>query len=286
MIERGRSHHFGGGAVLDQPRPEPNRRATSVVFGRGSFGGDPFSDLASRSAPLPIYGGDIDVPALLTSTSSSTEGATPQARAGQIVDGSGFARGSFSALRRVLVTGDIDFTAVMPERTHWRRQNLRLSEEGGIEGTNINRLCGIRPQFNVLSTEHALAGLAVFELPLSSASKFATRARQPLALVIWGLVERQQVAAARQLLDLLPDDPQTDKLKMLLRPPTTARATKRDRSRSAEFQWLRQHRREFVGQWVAVDGDELLSSARSLRELRKSLKAAHPTRVPLLHFVE
>ena len=49
----------------------------------------------------------------------------------------------------------------------------------------------------------------------------------PMAAVIWSLVERQQVGAARQLLSSLPDAPEYRKLRELLRRPRTSLGTKK-----------------------------------------------------------
>ena len=36
---------------------------------------------------------------------------------------------------------------------------------------------------------------------------------------------------------------------------------------SSELQWLKEHREEYVGQWVALDGDRLLAHGTNAREV-------------------
>ena len=107
----------------------------------------------------------------------------------------------------------------------------------------------------------------------------------PMASVIWSLVERQQVGAARQLLSSLPDALEYRKLRALLRRPRTRSAPRRDRERSADFRWLRQHGRDYVGRWVALAGGNLLAEADSLHALRSQLRQSVPQARPLIHFV-
>lgn len=46
-----------------------------------------------------------------------------------------------------------------------------------------------------------------------------------------------------------------------------ARGNPLHRDRSREFAWLEKHRAEFIGQWVALEGDQLLYHTPSLKEL-------------------
>ena len=107
----------------------------------------------------------------------------------------------------------------------------------------------------------------------------------PTAAVIWSLVQRQRLGAARQLLSSLPDTPEYRKLRALLRPPRTWTAPSRDRDRSADFRWLHQHGRDYVGRWVAVADGCLLAEADSLRALRRQLRQSAPQGRPLIHFI-
>ncbi|MFN0109267.1 MAG: DUF5678 domain-containing protein [Blastocatellia bacterium] len=37
--------------------------------------------------------------------------------------------------------------------------------------------------------------------------------------------------------------------------------------RAREYEWLKQHRREYVGQWVALDGDQLVAYGVNAKEV-------------------
>lgn len=51
--------------------------------------------------------------------------------------------------------------------------------------------------------------------------------------------------------------------------------------RTAEFQWLEQHRNEFRGQWVALEGSDLLSHGADARQVRDEARSKG-VRTPLL----
>jgi len=52
-----------------------------------------------------------------------------------------------------------------------------------------------------------------------------------------------------------------------------------------EMRWLAEHREEFAGQWVALDGDRLISSGPNAREVYQAARQAGVA-VPLLVRVE
>jgi len=41
-----------------------------------------------------------------------------------------------------------------------------------------------------------------------------------------------------------------------------------------ETQWLKEHRHEYIGQWVALDGDRLISHGTNAREVSEAARAA------------
>src|SRR5262249_47024747 len=90
---------------------------------------------------------------------------------------------------------------------------------------------------------------------------------------IWRMVEDQRVGAARHLLNERPDTPEYARVKRLLRRPATRTDQRRDRPRTAEYEWLRSHSDEFRGRWVALSGDALIATSTSLRELREQLRS-------------
>jgi len=69
-------------------------------------------------------------------------------------------------------------------------------------------------------------------------------------------------------------------------PPRVKSVPLVDRPREAEFSWLREHARDYAGQWVALDGARLLGSAMRLKDLLAQLGAAARQRNPLFHRVD
>ena len=54
---------------------------------------------------------------------------------------------------------------------------------------------------------------------------------------------------------------------------------------SREMRWLQQHRAEYAGQWVALDGDRLIASTSSAKEAFAAADQAGVTE-PLVHWIE
>lgn len=69
-------------------------------------------------------------------------------------------------------------------------------------------------------------------------------------------------------------------------PPRVTAVAVVDRSREAEFAWLREHAHEYRGQWVALDGARLLGAALRLRDLMAQITASDRARRPLFHRVD
>ncbi len=100
------------------------------------------------------------------------------------------------------------------------------------------------------------------------------------------LIQRDDIAGARKMLDAAPSDADTlelRRLRILLSPPNIARTTAVDTDRSREYQSLTRHWSEYRGQWVAVDGDDIVASAETLKGLREVLKTLHLRKPPLVH---
>ncbi len=77
----------------------------------------------------------------------------------------------------------------------------------------------------------------------------------------------QYLYQLRQMLD--------EKLKALAAaPPNVPRivGTYTPKDRSQENEWVRQHREEYAGQWVALDGDRLLAHGFRLKEVVEAAK--------------
>lgn len=82
----------------------------------------------------------------------------------------------------------------------------------------------------------------------------------------------------QMLLQALAEEPATDQKKS-----HPKRLPWKDRSR--EYQWLKDHAREYVGQWVALEGDQLVASGATAVEVLDVAKAAGIDR-PLIVQVE
>lgn len=54
---------------------------------------------------------------------------------------------------------------------------------------------------------------------------------------------------------------------------------------SREIRWLAQHRTEYAGQWVALDGDRLIASAATAKEVFEAARQAGVAD-PLVHLME
>lgn len=57
-------------------------------------------------------------------------------------------------------------------------------------------------------------------------------------------------------------------------PPAALIPERPDMVREREREWLRQHWREYLGQWVALEGDRLISSGEDARQVFAAARAA------------
>lgn len=53
---------------------------------------------------------------------------------------------------------------------------------------------------------------------------------------------------------------------------------------SREIQWLKEHRHEYIGQWVALDGNRLVSHAATAREVYAAAREAG-VKSPLVEYI-
>jgi hypothetical protein len=109
----------------------------------------------------------------------------------------------------------------------------------------------------------------------------------PLVTTIRDLIQDEQITAARRMLDLVPpgalEEPAIIRLRRALVPPTVTRSSRKDIDRTRAYEWLRQHAREYSGQWVAVAEDGVVATAPTLKELKQRLDQIRPTQSPLIH---
>lgn len=54
-------------------------------------------------------------------------------------------------------------------------------------------------------------------------------------------------------------------------------------NRARELKWLHEHRHEYAGQWVVLDGDQLLGFGSDPRPLLAQARAAGNTRPLIIH---
>jgi len=112
----------------------------------------------------------------------------------------------------------------------------------------------------------------------------------PYLAVVRNLLDQDQIGAARDVLDAVPLEllsrPVMQRLKRLLAPPRVTVSAHRDADRTREYSWLRDHWQAHRGQWVALEGDRLVASARSLKELRERLFQLQSDRPPLIHHLQ
>jgi hypothetical protein len=105
--------------------------------------------------------------------------------------------------------------------------------------------------------------------------------------VALSLMESEQITLARKALAALPvgqlSDPMIMRLRNMLALPVTKTSEKRDVDRTLDYQWIRDHAKDYRGQWVALDNGELLAAAASLRELLDRVKPLRSEHRPLLH---
>lgn len=112
----------------------------------------------------------------------------------------------------------------------------------------------------------------------------------PYVSFIRSLIEQEKITAARRMLDAAPptflNDPRIARLRKVLAPPTLRVSQKRDTDRSLDYQWIRDHRQEYRGRWVALHEGRLLAAAASLRGLLEELKSLRLERAPLIHHIQ
>src|SRR5581483_10589629 len=54
------------------------------------------------------------------------------------------------------------------------------------------------------------------------------------------------------------------------------------KDRTREWQWIKEHKHEYAGQWVALDGDRLIAASPVQQEVWDAVKADY-AKLPLVH---
>ena len=117
---------------------------------------------------------------------------------------------------------------------------------------------------------------------LTTADGFADAVRSYLGSGQAGEARR----AAAQGAAAFPGDPWLRKANRVLNPSriVSKPATAPDRTR--EFAWLRKHSAEYRGRWVALLGEELLSSGTELEDVLSEVRSRNLDTKPLVHHIE
>jgi Family of unknown function (DUF5678) len=111
---------------------------------------------------------------------------------------------------------------------------------------------------------------------------------QIVSRVVFQLIQNDQVALARKLLNSLPvgySNPTIERIRKVIAPPTTKVNSTRDVDRQRDYLWIKEHAEEYRGQWVALDQGRLIAKAPSLRDLLARIKQLRLSNRPLLHCI-
>jgi hypothetical protein len=107
-----------------------------------------------------------------------------------------------------------------------------------------------------------------------------------------GLLNAECIRSAQEMaaegLSRYPDNLDLQRLARLLAPPKIVDSPLqgyREPDRFREFTWLREHRHEYRGKWVAVLDDRLIAVADALPDLLEQVKQARLTEHPLVHLL-
>ncbi len=95
------------------------------------------------------------------------------------------------------------------------------------------------------------------------------------------LSEREQLRA------MLVDCGQAgaESLKNLDEPSRPVKLLFPSKDRTREYQWLKKHRREYIGQWIALEDDQLIAHSQDAKEMFAQADASGVER-PLVLLVE
>jgi hypothetical protein len=92
------------------------------------------------------------------------------------------------------------------------------------------------------------------------------------------------------LIEQLPDPERARFYQLLPPPPVAPTKAPLDKivpcepmpDRTREFKWIEEHKDEYAGQWVALDGDHLVAASPNRLDISAAVKAAGGRR-PLIH---
>ena len=84
--------------------------------------------------------------------------------------------------------------------------------------------------------------------------------------------------------DLYPKDKKIAHLLRAISPGRVTNVKGTAPNRSKEVAWIRRHGNKYRGQWVAINGDDLLATATSLNTLLKKIQRNDKGNSPLVHY--
>jgi hypothetical protein len=123
--------------------------------------------------------------------------------------------------------------------------------------------------------------------PAQSLSESLSAEDIPYGSLIRELIAKEQISVARQLIEIAlrenSESTQLCELRRILAPGVVTPTPEADTDRRLEYEWLMTSGARYRGQWVALAGSELLTSAVSLRELLSRLRDIAPATKPLIH---
>lgn len=104
------------------------------------------------------------------------------------------------------------------------------------------------------------------------------------------LLSQGQLKDARVLIERarkqFPENEELHALHKITAPRRAARSPVTHPPRDREVRWLAEHRHDYKGRWVALNGRELLAVAETMKQLLSALSALEVQGSPLIHKVE
>ena len=145
--------------------------------------------------------------------------------------------------------------------------------------------CVKQPSLLDQSTRALRSDLQVYRYLSQSADH--VRHHLPLVDAVRQLVEDERINAARALLAReAPATLRTGDLatwNKVLAEPRAVPGSDHGCDRTADYDWLSKHARNYRGEWVAIEDGELVAHAKTLRELLRAVRDPQRIGKPLVH---
>ncbi|HEX9730694.1 MAG TPA: DUF5678 domain-containing protein [Thermoanaerobaculia bacterium] len=122
-----------------------------------------------------------------------------------------------------------------------------------------------------------------------AAEKGDATAAEEMAVSIRTFLDQQQLSKARQTAASAakdhPDHPWLVQADRVLNPDRIVTRPARGKGRTREFTWLRRNADAYRGRWVALLGDELITSAETFQDVQRAVRERTLDSPPLVHYV-